>query len=228
VLDEHPKARLVILNHPANPTGAGIASEELRAIAAACEQRDVLLVSDEVYRDLYLEAPPPSLRDVSAWGVVVSSVSKGFGSPGLRVGWAVGDPRWLDPPKTMHNHAVTSAAITSQRAAIALLEHASTVLPAARAELRSRFDALAAACRTHLGTVVKPPDGAFYLWHRLPARADLADPIAFALELRDQAGVVFTPGIVFGEEGRPFARISFAARPDQIAEGIRRLAAYWR
>ena len=73
-----------------------------------------------------------------------------------------------------------------------------------------------------------PPDGAFYLWLRLPAGADPADPIAFAIRLRDEAGVVLTPGVVFGEGGRAFARISFAAPPEQLAEGVRRLKPYWR
>lgn len=225
-LDSRPLVRAVVVNHPANPTGAGADAEDLRAIAVACERRDVLLISDEVYRELYLEGRAPSLRDVAASGVVVSSVSKGFGSPGLRVGWAIGDPRWIDPARTMHNHAVTSAAITSQIAAIALLREAEIVLPAARSELRARWDALATSCREHLGISITPPDGAFYLWLPLPERA-LADPIAFAIDLRDRALVVITPGVVFGEGGRRFARISFAARPEVVAEGIRRLAAHW-
>jgi aspartate/methionine/tyrosine aminotransferase len=227
LIASRPKVRAVVLNHPANPTGAGADPDELRAIADACEKRDVLLVSDEVYRDLYLGARGPTLRDVTKFGVVVSSVSKGFGSPGLRVGWAIGDPAWIDPPRTVHNHAVTSAAITSQIAAIALLRNAATVLPAARDEVRSRFEAIALACRTHLGAEIAPPDGAFYLWLRLPERA-LADPIAFAIDLRDHAKVVITPGVVFGEAGRPYARISFAARPEVVAEGIKRLAPRWK
>jgi aspartate/methionine/tyrosine aminotransferase len=220
--------RIVVINHPSNPTGGGTTADDLREIAAACDARGILLISDEVYRDLHFGTRGPTLRDVSRSGVVVSSVSKGFGAPGLRVGWAVGDPKWLDPARAVHNHAVTSAAITSQRAALALLEAADVVLPAAREELSRRWRAIEEGFRRELGVEVKPPVGAFYLWHPLPKTADLTDPIRFATSLRDEARVVVVPGVVFGEAGRAYARISFAAQPDVVAEGVRRLAGRWR
>jgi aspartate/methionine/tyrosine aminotransferase len=157
----------------------------------------------------------------------VSSVSKGFGSPGLRIGWVVGDPKWLEPARLVHAYAVTSAAMPSQRAALALLQQAPAVLAASRTECARRFEALATACRRHLGLELQPPDGAFYLWIALPAHVDRSDPVAFALKLRDEARVVIIPGTAFGEAGRGWARISFAAQPEQIAEGIRRLAPLW-
>jgi aspartate/methionine/tyrosine aminotransferase len=228
-LASHPKAKVVVVNHPANPTGAGSSAEALRAVADACAKKDVLLVSDEVYRELYLEARGPTLREIApSAGLVVSSASKGFGSPGLRLGWTVGDARWLDPVRVMHGHAVTSAAIASQRAVLGMFERQDEVFAAARSELARRFEAIASACRAHLGLSIDPPDGAFYLWLPLPPSADLRDPIAWAIKTRDAAKVVFVPGIVFGEAGRGHARISYAAQPDVIAEGIRRLAPYWR
>jgi aspartate/methionine/tyrosine aminotransferase len=228
LLEARPAVRAVVVNHPANPTGAGATAAELGALAAACDARGVLLVSDEVYRDLHFGTRPPSLRDVTRTGAVVSSISKGFGSPGLRVGWMIADRKWLDPARTVHNYAVTSAAIPCQLAALAMLREPDGILAAARDEVARRFAALQAACRTHLGLEIAPPAGAFYAWLRLPPSADLSDPIAFGIRLRDEAGVVIAPGIVFGEGGRAFARVSFAARPDQIAEGIRRLARWWR
>ena len=225
-LDE-PGLRVVVLNHPSNPTGGGANADALRRVAQACEARGLLLISDEVYRDLYLGAPQPSLRDVTSTGVVTSSVSKGWGAPGLRVGWMVGEPRWLTPVRTVHAFAVTAASQPSQRAALALVEASDAVLTAARAELRLRFEALAEAMHTHLGQTLAPPDGAFYHWLPLPPSAH-ADPMAFALRLRDEARVVLVPGITFGEGGRGFARLSFAASPEQVREGVRRLAPFWR
>lgn len=221
-----PGLKAVILNHPGNPTGGGASREGLRRVAEACEARGLLLISDEVYRDLTLGAPNPSLRDVSTYGVVTSSVSKAWGAPGLRVGWAVGDSRWLTPARTVHAFAVTTAALPSQRAALALIESSDTVLPAARAELRIRWEALAEALATHLGRRPAPPDGAFYHWLPLPATAH-ADPTAFCLRLRDEGKVVLVPGLVFGEGGRSHARLSFAASPEQLGEGVRRLAPFW-
>jgi aspartate/methionine/tyrosine aminotransferase len=226
-LASRKNVKAVVINHPSNPTGGGASAQTLREIAAACEARDVLLVSDEVYRDLWFGARGPSLRDVSGSGVLVSSVSKGFGCPGLRVGWIVGPARWIDPARLVHAYAVTSAAMPSQRAALAMLRDAPAVLAASRAECARRFDAIAAAFRTHLGLAVPQPDGTFYLWLELPSGVDRSDPVAFAIKLRDEAGVVIIPGTAFGDGGRDWVRISFAAHPDQIAEGIRRLAPYW-
>ncbi len=224
-LDE-PGLKAVILNHPCNPTGGGADADSLRRVAEACEARGLLLISDEVYRDLTLGPPNPSLRDVSTYGVVTSSVSKGWGAPGLRVGWMVGDARWLAPARTVHAFAVTTAALPAQHAALALIRASETVLADARRELRLRWDALAVALKEHLGLEATPPDGAFYHWLPLPASAH-ADPMAFCLRLRDEGKVVLVPGLIFGEGGRGYARLSFAASPEQVREGVKRLAPFW-
>ena len=229
-LDE-PGLKVVLLNLPSNPTGGGASREALGKVARACEERGILLVSDEVYRELYLEGraplgPPPSLRDVSSWGVVASSVSKGWGGPGLRVGWLVGDPRWLAPALTVHAFSVTAAALPAQRAARALLESSDEVLTAARRELAVRWQALEEGLEAHLGVSPRMPDGAFYAWLPLPAAAR-EDPRAFCLQLRDEARVILVPGTVFGDRGRSYLRLSYAAEPQQIAEGLRRLAPFW-
>jgi aspartate/methionine/tyrosine aminotransferase len=225
-LEASPKARLAVLNAPSNPTGGGARRDELLRIARACEARDVLLVSDEVYRELYFGERPTSLRDVSSSGVVVTSVSKGWGAPGLRVGWAVGDPEILARLRIVHGYAVTAAARPSQAAALALLEASNEVLAAARREIAVRFEALKEAQVRELGWEVVAPDGGFYHFMSLP-QAALADPWAFCVDLRDQARVVLVPGEVFGPAGRAHVRLSFAAFPEQIAEGVRRMARFW-
>src|SRR6185436_174234 len=112
----------------------------------------------------------------------------------------------------VHGYAVTCIATPAQHAAVALLENAKTVLPAARAELEARWDALAAAMQRQLGRTITPPDGSFYHFLELPPEAH-ADPLRYCLRLRDEAKVVLIPGIAFGEAGRRHARLSFAARP---------------
>jgi aspartate/methionine/tyrosine aminotransferase len=226
MLEATPKVSAVVLNLPSNPTGGGGDLASLKRVADACEARGVLLISDEVYRDLHFGVRAPGLRDVSDRGVVTSSVSKGWGAPGLRVGWAVGDPAWLLQARTVHGYAVTGTATPAQWAALALIEHSDTVLAEARAAVQLRWEALAAALREELGLTAAPPDGAFYHFLPLPASAH-ADPVAFALKLRDEAKVVLIPGLAFGEGGRGHARLSFAATPEQLREGVRRLAPYW-
>ncbi len=226
VLDASPRARLALVNAPSNPTGGGARLEDLARVAKACEARGVLLLSDEVYRDLHFGIRPPSLRDVTSNGIVVTSVSKGWGAPGLRVGWAVGDPKVLAQVRIVHGYAVTAAAQPAQRAALALLEASGTVLPAARQEIRIRFEALQEALASELGQALEAPDGTFYHFMPLPETA-LADPWGFCVRLRDEAKVVMVPGQVFGSGGRAHVRLSFAASPEQIREGVRRLAPHW-
>jgi len=223
-LEAHPRVKVAILNHPGNPTGGGASLEDLRRVALACRQRDILLIADEVYRDLHFGVRPPSLREADDYGIVLGSMSKGWAAPGLRVGWAVGDPRWLEPARTIHAFAVTAAAAPCQRAALALLEASDDVLPQGRREIALRWEALAAAWREHFGGTLAPPAGSFYHWLRLP---EGPEPMAFCLRLRDEGKVVLVPGTAFGEGGRGYARLSFAARPEQVREGIRRLAALW-
>ena len=157
----------------------------------------------------------------------MSSVSKGWGAPGLRVGWAIGDPAWLTPARVVHGYAVTGTATPAQWAALALLEHSDAILAEARAAIGGRWEALAEALWEHLGQAVTPPDGTFYHFMPLPPSAQ-ADPLAFALRLRDEAKVVVIPGLAFGEGGRGHVRLSFAATPEQLREGVKRLAPYWR
>lgn len=225
-LAQAPKAKIAVVNVPSNPTGGGTRPSELARVADACEARGLLLISDEVYRDLYFGARPPTLREVSDHGVVVTSVSKGWGAPGLRVGWIIGDPEILAPARLVHSYAVTAASTESQRAATALVHESQVILSAARQEVRARWEALASALQHGLGIEAQPPDGAFYYWMPLPDHAR-RDPMAFCIHLRNERGVVVVPGHTFGEAGRPFLRLSFAAPPEQIALGILRMRPFW-
>jgi aspartate/methionine/tyrosine aminotransferase len=226
VLDRTPEAKLAVVNHPGNPTGAGASAQALGEVAQACAARGILLLSDEVYRELCLGERAPSLRDVSETGLVLSSVSKAWGAPGLRVGWAVGDPAWLAPARLVHAYMVTAPARPAQLAAQALLEATPAVLAEARAHLALRWEAFSEAYQAAFGASPRRGAGGFYHWQPLPAAA-LADPMAFCLRLRDQGGVVVVPGLAFGPGGRGHIRLSYAGDPSQIGEGVRRLAPFW-
>ncbi len=225
-LEKHPRARMIILNHPSNPTGGGASLQALRAVADLARAKRLLLVSDEVYRELHFDLRPPSLLDVTHDGFVLNSVSKGFGCPGLRLGWAVVPSAAMPSLRIVHGYAVTCASSPAQRAAAALLNARDEVLPAARREVGVRFDALREALREHFGHKIAPPDGSFYHLLPLPQR-ETDDPLAFCLRLRENAKVVLVPGVAFGEAGRPFARLSFAALPDRIHEAVARLAPHF-
>ena len=226
VLDRNPEAKVAVVNHPGNPTGAGATGAALAEVAQACAARGILLLSDEVYRELCLGERGPGLRDVTDTGLALGSVSKAWGAPGLRVGWAIGDPAWLAPARLVHAYMVTAPARPAQLAALALLEASPVVLTEARTHLRLRWEAFSEAYAEAFGSSPRLSAGGFYHWQPLPGSA-LADPMAFCLRLRDEGGVVVVPGTAFGAGGRGHIRLSYAGDPGQIREGVRRLAPFW-
>ncbi len=215
---------LAVINHPANPTGGGATPESLAAVASACRSTGTVLVSDEVYREVHLGRRPVSLREVTDTGVVVSSVSKGWAAPGLRVGWAVGDPALLRPARLVHNAMTTSAARPSQQAATALLRHSEQVLRQCRHELIQRWS----IAQTGPAPVrpVATPAGGFYAWIPVPDWA-VSDTVGFCRRVRDEGQVILVPGTAFGPAGAGFVRVSCAGDPRQLAQGLARMAPFW-
>ncbi|WP_289018314.1 pyridoxal phosphate-dependent aminotransferase [uncultured Ornithinimicrobium sp.] len=251
---------VVVVNHPANPTGGLADAESLRRVAELCARHGAVLVSDEVYRELWVGAggQPGGLHEVAglAAGVVLGSVSKAFGAPGLRVGWAVGPAELLAPARVVHNAMTTAPARPSQDAATALLTSAGEVLPAARREVARRWDVLAEVAPELLALAdaaagrpdARPAAGTgscsgqqpaagtgsrsrsragFYLWLPLPAYVDPAGTTAFALRVRDESLVTTVPGDAFGPRGAGFLRVSLGGPVDALVEGLVRLAPWW-
>ena len=215
---------LAVLNHPGNPTGGGASLDALATVASACRAAGAVLVSDEVYREVHLGRRPASLRDVTDSGVVVSSVSKGWAAPGLRVGWAVGDPALLQPARLVHNAMTTSAARPSQLAATTLLRASDQVLHQTRRELIQRWS----IAQTGPQSVrpVSTPAGGFYAWIPVPQWAS-HDTSGFCLRVRDKGKVIVVPGTAFGRAGEGFVRISCGGDPRLLAQGLARLAPFW-
>jgi len=229
-LSRAPRARIAIINHPSNPTGAGAGPRQLAELARLCQARDVVLVSDEVYRDLHLGARPAGILDGGPLPGVVAlgSMSKAFAAPGLRVGWAWGDPEVLAPARLVHNAMTSCLSRPAQSAAAAILGEADDVVAESRRQLAVRRASFEAAFNEAFPTSPPPvlPAGGFYHWLALP---DLGgeDPVRFCLRVRDEGKVIVVPGIAFGSRGAGHVRLSWGGDPADTAEGLRRLAPYW-
>lgn len=216
-------ALLAVVNHPGNPTGGGASAEALAEVARACRRAGVLLLSDEVYRELALGPRQPSLHDVAPDGVVLSSVSKAWAAPGLRVGWAVGDPAVLAPARRVHAMMTTAPARPSQLAAAALLRHSTEVLADSRRELARRWTVVQTA-----PTAVRArttPAGGFYHWLELPEWVE--EPLAFCRRVRDEGLVTMVPGLAFGPSGARHVRLSCGGDPDRLATALQHLQRWW-
>lgn len=217
------RTRLVIVGSPANPTGEVVPRETWNPLAALAQERDLHLLSDEVYAELYLGCEPPAVpagRNV----LHVGGISKSLAATGLRCGWLIADPAVVARLVPLHQHLVTCAPITSQAAALAGIALPPAEREAIRDLYRTRWRRLRAALATVPGLAWTDPAGAYYAW--VDVRGRLAgSSAAFALDLSRRGEVLVVPGEAFGEEGRGWLRLSFAAGGEEIAEGVRRLAA---
>jgi len=214
------RTRAVILCSPSNPTGAVNTADDLRELVAALEGRGVAWVSDEIYAGFSYDGPAPSPRSVSAeGGVVIGGLSKDFSMTGWRIGWVVA-PRSIAPRIiAVHQYLVTCAPSVSQRAALAAFDaRASGAVREHLAIFRRRRDLMAEELSRIAGIRFRLPDGAFYFFVDVSAFGSSLETARRILERRK---VVTIPGEAFGERGRGYLRISFAASEDDIVRGVR-------
>jgi len=222
------KTKAVILNSPNNPSGAVYAGRELETLAAGLNERSVLAISDEVYKEIAFGKPPDSIASYMDRCVVIDSLSKSYGMTGWRIGWCVVPPDMAKSLAGFHQLAVTCASALSQRAAIhALKGFADEERKRNLEELRRRRDLAAKCLDEHTDLRYIKPEGTFYVL------VDVADKkpgfggsLDIAMGLLTKEKVVTIPGLAFGPRGEGYLRLSFAAEPGQIEEGIRRLGRF--
>jgi aspartate/methionine/tyrosine aminotransferase len=217
------RTKLIVVNSPSNPLGCVIDDATLRAIASA----GCLVVSDEVYREIWYDAPPPSMLGMGENVLVVGGMSKSHSMTGLRLGWILGDADVLKPVITAHQYIATCASSLSQALAESILADAAGNagwLERMRAQFRTQRDAALFAIERELGVAIPPPAGAFYAFVPVP----FCETLSFAKALATDAAVLVIPGIAFGSLGEGFVRISFAASLDAIGTGIERIGRYLR
>jgi len=217
------KTKLIVVNSPSNPLGAVIDDEALDAIAAT----GCLVVADEVYRELWYDAPPPSILGRGANVLVVGGLSKSHGMTGLRLGWVLGSEALIKPIVTAHQYIATCASVFSQALAESIFADAAwnaSWLERVRAQFSTQREAALYAIGHELEAAIEPPAGAFYAFVPVP----FCGTVDFAKSLATDAAVLVIPGIAFGARGEGFVRISFAAPVEQIGTGIERMGRYLR
>lgn len=221
------KTKLVVVNSPSNPLGAVVDDKTMAAIARATETHDALVVSDEVYGELWFDAPPPSMSGRSANAIVVNGMSKSHSMTGLRLGWILAREEVMKPIVTAHQYIATCASVFSQALAEMILGNRqwnSEWLNHVRSQLRTQRDTALHSIERELDAKIPPPQGAFYAFVPVPS----CDTLTFAKMLASDGAVLVIPGIAFGSAGQGFVRISYAASLDQIGSGIERMGRWLR
>ena len=215
-----PRTRALILNTPSNPTGRSLTLEQLQGAARLAEQNDLVLVSDEIYRETYYGSPPPSVLDATDAAVVICGFSKAAAMTGWRLGWACGPRAIIDKVTVLHQNTSICASTLTQRAALALFtpEGRDEIERLRQRMVRNRIF----TCRwlrRRMEQAFVPPDGAFYVMVSVEKTG--LDSLSASLELL-QDKVATIPGAAFGSEGEGFLRLSFACRPESLKKGLRR------
>jgi aspartate/methionine/tyrosine aminotransferase len=221
------KTKLVVVNSPSNPLGTVLPHETLEAIARMAEERGVLVVSDEIYREIWYDAPPASMTAMSPNVITASGMSKSHGMTGLRLGWILANAAILKPVVTAHQYIATCASVFSQALTEMIFgapEWNASWLDGVRQQFRAQRDAALHSIHHELEAEVEPPAGAFYAFVPVPA----CDTLSFAKGLATDAAVLVIPGVAFGSAGEGFIRISYAASVEQIATGIERVGRWLR
>ena len=217
------RTKLVIVNSPSNPLGSVIDRATLRKIAG----RGVLVVSDEIYREIWYDAEPPSMLGMGKNVIVLNGLSKSHGMTGLRLGWILAAAELMMPIVTAHQYIATCASVFSQALAEMIFDHAewnAGWLDRMRDQFRAQREAALHSIAHELHAAIPPPAGAFYAFVPVPECRSLK----FAKALATDAAVLVIPGIAFGSLGEGFVRISFAASIEEIATGIERIGRYLR
>jgi aspartate aminotransferase len=219
------RTKMVILNSPHNPTGGLIPEEDIRAIAELVRDRDLIILSDEIYSRIYYTGESPvsiaSLPGMLEKTIILDGFSKTYAMTGWRIGYGV-MPEWLvDAVSKLMVNSNSCTASFIQRAAIEALEGPQDTVRSMVEEFRRRRDAFCAALNEIPGFRCALPGGAFYAFANVEGTR--MPPKALADYLLEEAGVSCLDGAAFGAYGDGYIRFSYANSLDNLMEAARRI-----
>ena len=220
-----PRTKVLLVNFPTNPTGATLTAADAREIAAFVKERDLLLITDEIYSELTYAgerasiAAEPGMKERT---IFLHGFSKGWAMTGFRLGYACAPPDLSEAMMKIHQYTMMCAPILSQKAAIEALKSPSDT-EAMRASYAQRRNFICAELNA-MNLPCPTPNGAFYVFPYIGGRGLSSKD--FALRLLDEQNVACIPGSAFGPSGEGFLRCSYATDIEAIKEATRRMAAF--
>ena len=217
------KTKVLVLPFPNNPTGAILEEEYLRDIAEVCIEKDIFVISDEIYSELTFKgrhvsiAEMPGMRDRT---ILINGFSKAYAMTGWRLGYACGPQNIISQMTKIHQFAIMCAPTTSQYAAVSALKNGDADVEKMRQSynqrrrfLMSRFKEMDIPCFE--------PYGAFYVFPNISKFGMTSDE--FATKLLETEKVAVVPGTAFGDSGEGFVRISYAYSLERLKEALGRI-----
>ena len=222
------KTKVLLLNSPSNPTGGVASYDNLKALAELCIEKDIYVITDEIYRDLLWTgetyasiAQFPGMRERT---LIIDGFSKTYAMTGLRLGYAAG-PREVIVKMTQLLENVLSSVFTAvQWAGVAALTESQQCVDDMIALYHHRRKLLLDGINSIDGISCKDPAGAFYLFANIQSTG--MDSRAFATKLLEQEKMLVIPGVGFGPGGEGFVRLCYATNDENIQDGVQRLARF--
>ena len=217
------KTKVLILAFPSNPTGAIMNRENLEAIAKVVIEKDIFVISDEIYSELsYAEehvsiASIPGMRERT---IVINGFSKSYAMTGWRLGYACGPKEIIEQMTKVHQYAIMCAPTTSQYAAVEALKNGDPDVAEMREAYNNRRRFVVNSLR-EMGLPCFEPLGAFYVFPCIKEFGLSSDE--FATRLLQEEKLAIVPGTAFGDCGEGYLRISYAYSVEQLKTALERL-----
>lgn len=218
-----PKTKILILPFPNNPTGAVMTAQELKEIAQVVVEKDLFVISDEIYaeltygRDHTTIAEFPGMKERT---VLINGFSKSYAMTGWRLGYAAAPRMILEQMLKIHQFAIMCAPTTSQYAAVAALRDGDKDVEMMRESYDQRRRYLIHAFQ-EMGLECFEPYGAFYMFPSIKRFGMTSDEFATRLLMQEKVAVV--PGTAFGDCGEGYLRISYAYSLKNLKEALGRM-----
>ena len=218
-----PKTKVLVLPFPNNPTGSIMEAEDLAEIAKVCVEKDLFVISDEIYSELTYKgqhctiAAFPGMKERT---VLINGFSKSFAMTGWRLGYACAPEIILKQMLKIHQFAIMCAPTTSQYAAVEALRNGDHDVIEMREAYDQRRRYLVKALRD-MGFDCYEPQGAFYVFPSIKKFGMTSDE--FALKLLEEEKVAVVPGTAFGDCGEGYLRISYAYSLNDLKRALERM-----
>jgi aspartate/methionine/tyrosine aminotransferase len=223
-----PQTKMLLVNSPNNPTGWVMTRAQQSRVLEHCRARGIWIVADEVYERLYYGegATAPSFLDLASRDervLCVNSFSKAWLMTGWRLGWIVAPAALMADLGKLLEYNTSCAPDFVQHAGIAALQGGAELTARVVAELGQAREHLVQGLNSLPGLDVKAPDGAMYVFFRLPGALD---SLALCIRLVREARLGLAPGSAFGDEGEGFVRWCYSGKRALLDEGVRRLSSF--
>ncbi len=217
------KTKILILPFPNNPTGSILSYKELEEIAKVCIEKDLFVLSDEIYCELTYAGDHASIIQVPGMKertILINGFSKSYAMTGWRLGYACGPEKIIEQMTKIHQFCIMCAPTTSQYAAVIALRDGDEAVAKMRESYNQRRRYVLSRLND-MGLTCFEPEGAFYAFPSIKRFGIRSEEFATRLLMEEKVAVV--PGTAFGDSGEGYLRISYAYSINQLKEALGRI-----